>query len=99
MKCLHGRQISLPSSSQQGTSFGGGFFPFSNNRIRCRECDSWAVKNSRSAGCVIETKKTEMDPKGKITQKLDPGRTISSVYLLSKEKEGKSGQVKIKHQN
>lgn len=53
------------------------------------ECGSWAVKNRSSTGCVIKSKKTKMDPRGKITlkKKSGPGRTISLVYLLLKEKE------------
>lgn len=56
------------------------------------ECGSRAVKDRSSAGCVIRSKKTKMDPRGKITlkkkkKKSGPGRTISLVYLLLKEKE------------
>lgn len=55
------------------------------------ECGSRAVKDRSSTGCVIRSKKTKMDPRGKITlkkkKKSGPGRTISLVYLLLKEKE------------
>lgn len=59
------------------------------------EYGSWAVKNRSSTGWGIRIKKTQMDPRGKITskkKKSGPGRTISSVYLLLKEKK-KSGRI------
>lgn len=33
------------------------------------ECGSRAVKDRSSTGCVIKSKKTKMDPRGKITLK------------------------------
>lgn len=81
----------VSSSSQQGT----GFIFFSLTTMLAVEYGSWAVKNRSSTGWGIRIKKTQMDPRGKITskkKKSGPGRTISSVYLLLKEKK-KSGRI------
>lgn len=60
------------------------------------ECGSWAVKNRSSTGCVIKSKKTKMDPRGKITLKKKVWswqNNLLGIFAIKRKRERKRGQV------
>lgn len=65
---------------------GDGCFP----SLTTVECGQWTVKNRSSNSCVLRTRKTKMDPRGKITCKnvRSPQNNLP-VYLLLKERKKK----------
>lgn len=83
----------VSSSPQEGTGFGDGFFPF----LTQARVESVAAGQSRTEVVTavwsgLGKPKWILEVK-LLVKKSGPGRTISSVYLLLKEKERESGQV------